>query len=447
MRRRQVLRVVALLLILPLLCCAGLVLPARYQQSYFGGLALKAERLRTAEGPRVIVIGGSSVAFGLDSALAEENLSGYCFVNFGLYAALGTPLMLELALADIRAGDIVIISPEQQAQTLSDSFDSAMTWQALDSDLSLLTRVDARHYAALAAALPAFTVSKVKLLLRNETPAGDDIYTLSSLNAYGDIDNPLVAANTMPGGYDASMPVDLTETGLPDADFIDLVNGFAAQAREKGASVWWRFCPMNAAALTEGSDPDAYAESLAALLDFPILGDPNDSVLDAGWFFDTNFHLNQSGQTLNTRRLVRALKAELGDTSVTAIDLPEEPAVTAAERAGSDADAGLFLYEITDSGAVITGVTEEGKRRDTLTVPAHAPDGSAVIRLADGCLSGCDRLTALILTESDPNACVPGDALTDGTLPRILVPAGTGEKYRLNYFWSVYAGSIAEQSP
>lgn len=97
----------------------GFLLPAQYGDTFMGELKYKVRYLDEAPGPRIVLVGGSGVAFGVDSALMERELPGYTVVNFGMYAALGTTVMLDLSQELIRSGDIVILIPEQQAQTLS----------------------------------------------------------------------------------------------------------------------------------------------------------------------------------------------------------------------------------------------------------------------------------------------------------------------------------------
>ena len=55
---------------------------------------------------------------------------------------------------------------------------------------------------------------------------------------------------------------------------------------------------------------------------FRFSATPHSCILDPEWFYDTNFHLNESGRQLNTRNLTRDLKAQLGDTSPTEIAVP-----------------------------------------------------------------------------------------------------------------------------
>ena len=50
----------------------GILLPAQYDETYYGELAQMYSKLKNTRGKKIVVIGNSNVAFGLDSALAEK---------------------------------------------------------------------------------------------------------------------------------------------------------------------------------------------------------------------------------------------------------------------------------------------------------------------------------------------------------------------------------------
>ena len=109
-----------LIILSPLIFSVSLAIftPPVFSESFFGVLDEKVERLDSIEEEKIVVIGGSSVAFGVNSELIER-YTEMPVVNFGLYASLGTKLMLDLSRKSINSGDIVIIAPEMDAQTLS----------------------------------------------------------------------------------------------------------------------------------------------------------------------------------------------------------------------------------------------------------------------------------------------------------------------------------------
>lgn len=147
--------------------------------------------------------------------------------------------------------------------------------------------------------------------------------------------------------------------------------------------------------------------------------------MEAGWFYDTNFHLNRAGRTAFTRQLVRDLKAGLGDTSLTEIAVPAMPRTQAFAQMTDEKDA--VLRRSTYAGN--TEITE-------ITIP------DSVRRIEDGAFDGCTSLTAVYLKAQDPSQILVGRHLLDGTNADLFVPAGSLSAYRTDYRFSQYADRI-----
>jgi hypothetical protein len=102
------------LLIFCLICTVVFCLPpvSRFD-GYFGSVQLKEARLKTIGGPKIVLVGGSNLAFGVASPLIEERL-GLPTVNMGISSNLGLRFMLEEIKNDLHNGDVVILCPEHQ---------------------------------------------------------------------------------------------------------------------------------------------------------------------------------------------------------------------------------------------------------------------------------------------------------------------------------------------
>ena len=199
--------ILGLLPVLPLtLLLWGFALPAQYGDTFMGELKYKTALLENTPGPRIILVGGSGVAFGADTAQMEACLPGYHVVNFGMYAALGTSVMMDLSAPGLREGDIILLIPEQQAQTLSEFFDPAVMWQGLDGAFGLIPRLPGAKLSRLAGAFPEFAGQKVRFLLTG-APQPDGVYRRDSFNDRGDVVSPLCTQNVMPGGSDSTTPI------------------------------------------------------------------------------------------------------------------------------------------------------------------------------------------------------------------------------------------------
>lgn len=455
----------ALLLALPLALLAwGFALPAQYGETFLGELKHKVRLLEETPGPRIVLVGGSGVAFGADSELMERELPGYTVVNFGMYAALGTTVMLDLSQPLLREGDIVLLIPEQQEQALSGWFDPAVMWQGLDGAFQLLSALPGDKLERLAGAFPAFAGQKFGCYMQGEPPRPQGVYRRDSFNGHGDVSSALCAQNEMPGGFDASTPIRFGPD-LVRLEFAGRVREYAQAARAAGAVLWYAPCPMNAAAVEGAEDMDGFYAALQEALGLPLAGDPRDFILEPGWFYDTNFHPNTAGKTVYTRALIRAVKAMLGDSSPTDIPLPEMPPLAGEEAGeGDSSDSGCFVCRERDGVLTVTGLTGEGLGRTALTVPALwegrpvaaiAPGAFAgaeglrevtvqpgVRTIADGAFVGCAALERVVLQSDRPSACRVGRGLLEGTGAVICVPQEALSAYRTDYFWSVYGGRI-----
>ena len=86
--------------------------PHIYSKTYYAALVDKVNLLEKNKNNRkIILIGGSNVAFGFNSKILEEEFPKYKVINFGLYAALGTKLMIDLSKEYINQGDLVFVIP------------------------------------------------------------------------------------------------------------------------------------------------------------------------------------------------------------------------------------------------------------------------------------------------------------------------------------------------
>lgn len=421
--RRIVIIALAVLLaeqIFFLIC--GFVLPAQYGDTFMGELKSKYERLKETPGKRIILVGGSGVAFDCDSEMMDKFFSSYEIVNFGMYAGLGTKAVMDLSEAYIHKGDLVILSPEQSNQTLSDYFNGEYMWQATDGAFGMLRHIKSENFEIMLGNFPKFALEKLKYVLKGQNPSTDSIYQKKSFNAYGDIALDTCRENILTGGYDVNQKVRFTED-VVQQEFPGYMNAWAERLEKKGATVWYRYCPVNELAVEEADNLAAYDAFLRQKLDFPVIGNPENSLMEAEWFFDTNFHLNQAGKEVNTIQLIRDIKAMLGDDRAVKAELPDKP-----HRTWEDVSTETRTWTAEDSQAY--------KGEETIVIPEN------VTQIEDYAFSNCAGLKEIVFEQTDPSKCIVGQHLLDGTSADLVVPQMSADSYKQNYFWSAYAGRI-----
>lgn len=429
MDKRTVRRIVATALAVILaeqvffLIC-GFGLPVQFGDTFMGELKSKYERLKETSGKRIVLVGGSGVAFDCDSALMDDFFPSYEIVNFGMYAGLGTKAVMDLSENYIHEGDIVILSPEQSEQTFSDYFNGEYMWQAADGAFGMLRDLKSENFEAMLGNFPRFALEKLNYVMKGQKPQTDSIYQKKAFNTYGDIELDTCRENILPNGYDVNQKVRFTED-VVQPEFMDYMNDWAKRLEKKGAVVWYRYCPVNKLSVEDMDDLAAYDVFLRQKLDFPVIGNPENSLMEAEWFFDTNFHLNQPGKEVNTVQLIRDMKAMLGDDRAVTVELPEKP-----HRTWGDVSAETRIWAAKDS--------ETYQGEETIVIPEN------VTQIEDYAFSNCAGLKQIVLEQKDPSKCIVGQHLLDGTGAEILVPQMSVDSYKRNYFWSVYAGRIGE---
>lgn len=452
-----------LIIALPFCAVVGFAVlsPPQYNSAFVGALDEKYDRLCEIEEPKIVIIGGSSAAFGIDSELIEK-YTGMPVVNFGLYAALGTKLMLDLSRDGINEGDVVIIAPELDAQTLSLYFNSETTLQAFDGNFSMMGAVREENFFSLLGGMWSFSLEKLSYMKSGEQPNPEGVYNSKNFNEYGDIvwqrDE-----NVMSLYYDPNIMIDPDPVIFSD-EFSDYINEYVRFCERRGATVYYSFAPMNKLGLIDGADADklsAFADFVEEKLDCTVISEINNYVYDAGYFYDTNFHLNDAGVRIHTVNLTRDILLELGIPTLVKENIPEPPPLPELDVRwfSYDENSVYFTYEKAENGSYkITGLSELGKEMETLTVP-QGYDTYAVMYAAPGAFSG-GKLKTLIIPENTNLRGFEGSAFTgagelcdlwiyyptaDDIMPpsdfagvhsdfRVHVPSGSS--YDSQYYWS-----------
>ncbi|WP_292144454.1 hypothetical protein [Butyrivibrio sp.] len=393
-----------------------------------GELKYKYNRLKNTDGKRIIIVGGSGMAFDVDSSLIKENFPEYEVVNLGMYAALGTASVLDMAISYCHAGDIIIYAPEQNTQPLSMYLGSDFAWQALDGAYYMLPffMMSEKNISLMAAAFPRFAVQKLKLFVTNSAPDPDSVYRKSAFNEYGDIADDL-PQNTMLNGFDENTAVSYDTSVIP-ADYVSYLNECDKKATQKGSTLLFTYCPANKAAVVGAKESDfenaidGYDLFLRNTLAIEVIGNPYDSIMDKEWFYDTNFHLNSNGKKLYTRQFIRNLKAYLSDSSVTAIDIPDKPSLLYA----TDTEKRVLLAGTYSGNTTITSITV----------------GDDISMIEDYAFKGCASLKEIHIKNTVPSSLRIGQHLLDGTDANIYVPAEALSLYKTDYRFSVYSSRI-----
>lgn len=111
MKLRNLIRVLLILfmVILAFLGVYALFLNPTYNSSYLKAIKSKREKLIMVSSPKIVISGDENVNYGVDSHQMELAL-GLPVVNMGLNATIGTEKILRYVKADLKNGDILLLS-------------------------------------------------------------------------------------------------------------------------------------------------------------------------------------------------------------------------------------------------------------------------------------------------------------------------------------------------
>lgn len=472
-KTRLVISIVAALLaiLLPLVSIVSIavLLPPQFSETFVGALNEKYDYLHSVEGEKIVVVGGSSVAFGLDSAKLSA-YTGMPVVNFGLYAALGTKLMLDLSDSAIGEGDIVVLAPELDPETLSLYFNSDTTLKALDDEFSMFFDVGIDNWFNMLSAMWEFSFEKWQRYIGNveSSPTDTGIYLSKYINKYGDYESEGRTANIMPMYYDPNTQIDLSLDNFSlnlDA-FIGYLNEYIAACESKGAKVYFSWCPMNELAVkqSEKSTRDAFLGYLEEKINCEFISSVDDYIMDAGYFYDTNFHLNNDGATTRTIRLAKDIIAAEGMSKQVTDEEPIAPLLPGSpiHFPFEDINSKDFVYSLITEGELkgyyaIVGVSPDAEGKANLTIPL-AVDGRRValvksesfygsevrnlyiqmgttkLVLEDGVFTGAEKLSDVWIESDNPDAITPPQNF--GASKEILVHVPPESGYSSHPVWN-----------
>lgn len=456
----KIFTVLFLVLLIPAnLILADCFLPDYYLDTYYAELPQMYDRLNKAKGPRLIILGNSDIAFGVDGSLLESVLKekGYSYTvcPFGLYGAVGTDAMLSLSKKKLRKGDIVIFVAEPATETLSDYFGATSFWKCIEASPELILSLDAARYPDMMANYLSYLRSCYSYYKTGTFPNVQGVYAKSSFNDDCDLvyERP---GNEMALLYDSSNEIDFSKVTVSD-EFAGHFKSYCLRAESVGARVFISFSPVNRSAVKNLSNESVlqFFNLIKSTFPCPVISDPNKYIMDSGWFYDSNFHLNSEGARLRTLMLSQDILSELGCTSPIEKDLPVMPKPLNRIQA-TKGDDGAFTYAPLGDAYCISGLTSYGKVRSSLTIPS-THQGKSVVSISENALENCDvletitipaciesipdnlfigcpALTRIVLTHTD-RPCEISEHSFDGVSSslHILVPESAINFYREGY--------------
>lgn len=269
-----------------------IIIPA-HKKHYMYEIKHKIRLTDSVPSPRIIFVGGSNVAFGVDSKSIADSLHINA-VNTAIHAGLGLKYQIEIIEDNFRKDDIIVIMPEyQQFKEIYNGEDVNVATTFKYSDFSNLSKFNSAQLAELIKGMiPAFYIDFLK---RN-----DKIYSAENFNENGDEINHRTLESPKPNfdNFSGKFNKKNVESFAEKVDYL----------KSKGCKV------IILPPLTIESYYNTYSDEINLITSslseacVPFEVDTRSHVVPDSCAFDTNYHLNDSGIKRITPKLVNELR-------------------------------------------------------------------------------------------------------------------------------------------
>jgi hypothetical protein len=286
---------------------ADSVAKSRSVNDYLATFIDKMHLLNTMPSPRLILMSGSSMAFGVDSDLLSRELETPV-VNAALHGNLGSKFMMEQLKATVKKGDIVLITLEysttsqgkyEEQLIAADFYPPAQKWINFNSFWE-------EFYAYITHKVSSFRLWISQFWTGSQSkPISSNLEsTVKHFDKNGDFIGQLENPKPVFDSPELSAGIDFGQQ-------IKDLNDFGVFAKQKGVSVLFTFPSYTESGFEKNMTAVKKIEQeYRTHLKFPILGSPENSVLDNSFFFDNFYHLNTQGRKIFTSRLIQLLEQE-----------------------------------------------------------------------------------------------------------------------------------------
>jgi hypothetical protein len=311
------------------ICTIIIAAPPRYDtNSAFGSFIDKHYRLTSLPSPKIVLIGGSNVALGINSELLEKILSKPV-VNMGFSVTVGLRYMLDEVKSSIKPGDLVVIMPEYDFFCVTNNFETNAHVNG-SSELLNLVQVFPRTlpwvvgtYASAPARIFDFLYDCRRLILAKtehyqriikECRESDAPITLDKLFSRNpDMFNHRTVYNKF---GDVTVHLDKPSPGLHGMEVIcyghygfnregaRVLSEFGQFVKAKGAFAILIPPPLPERVYSKwgGRAEDIY-QHWKKIGEIEVLGSPKNFVYSEDKFFDTAYHLTAAGREERTLQI------------------------------------------------------------------------------------------------------------------------------------------------
>ncbi|MEL7570991.1 MAG: hypothetical protein AAGU14_10610 [Eubacteriaceae bacterium] len=296
-----------LLILIICLCFSAIAIASPSDlDSYLAAIIDKHNMLisTTSEPERIILVGGSNLAFGIDSELIEEE-TNIKTINMGLHAGIGLNNILKDTEKYIQSGDIIIIVPEYEHFYDKNADGESALYEVAQFDKSFILNIKPTR-------IPLMIISifqlKASMLILSSTQATNDLYLRDDFNKHGDVIGHI---NKPSPELSQAIKTRILVDSKYNTETIKNIMKYSAYANSKGARVYLTYPSLMNTSYLASRDKVHKVEYTLNKSEINIVGTPEEFVYNDNLFYDTRYHLNGEGRNIRTNDLIKVIKTEI----------------------------------------------------------------------------------------------------------------------------------------
>jgi hypothetical protein len=284
-------------------------------ESYYAAMLDKQRLLETRHSPRLIFVGGSSMALGMDSSRVAEPL-GFNPINMGMNIAVGLEFMLDGVEPFLKRGDVVIVAPELHTFQTHYRANPECVARLIECHPSLLRSLHFRYYKSLLDAGYLAHLARVVRVMtgwsRSEGLWDGLANVYSHRNAFNE-NGDLVAHHGIRPSRGSPLRFVFNSPEIAERA-ISHLNEFHQHCRVRGVRVFYSHAPYERKAFDRYQSSIAPLENmLKAKLTIPMLDSGEEMTFGSDEIFDVEYHLNLAGKVRHSQIVADRLRKALSN--------------------------------------------------------------------------------------------------------------------------------------
>lgn len=279
--------------------------------TFLAGLEIKHRRALSINSPKIIINGGSNLAFGINSPIIEKALN-LPVCNLGIMAGLGLEYMIEQVKFYAKEGDVVVLVPEYFLYATPESDPRGGVLLSAGYVFPFGKRFMKEDLPFLNFQYKSQNALKRLFLAKTDgvKSADDGVYVLSAFNEYGDvyIHNDTIFDRNIFDNYTTPLEKDINR----NANFKK-IEKLLTETKEflskKNIKIFASFPPTPIT--DKRKDLDEFAVNVFEKCGVEVLGTPNDFRFEFDDFYNGVNHLNYIGSKKRSVLLSKFLAEKL----------------------------------------------------------------------------------------------------------------------------------------